>query len=159
MEKQKHPEIIDWEASEYPHHEKGISWHISYIVISAALVVYAAYSKSIITTIAFVLLAIVGWIFANRQPERVRYQLNSNGVVMGSLLIPYKNIKNFWIIYNPPQVKTLNLETTALLNRLISIELENQDPVAVKNYLQNYLMEDLDREESLSDIITRKSKF
>lgn len=77
----------------------------------------------------------------------------------GEILYPYKIIKKFWLVYNPPITKTLNFETTAYLNNRISIQLGSQDPVAVKLYLSQYLPEDLDRTESLSETLARTLKI
>lgn len=151
--------IIEWQAPEFTEHEKNTSWHVIFTVIALLLIGYAVYIKSILSAITFVLLSILGWYFANKKPEIILYKLTSTGIVNSDTIIPYKNIKSFWIVYNPPLVKTLNFETTALLNRIVSIELGEQDPLKAREYLQNYITEDLDREESLTDIISRKAKF
>jgi len=159
MENKSLKNAIEWTAYEYQYVPKSTSWHIAYSIMSALLIGYAVYSRSLMTIITFVVLSVVGWLFAIRKPKKMLYGLSTTGVVMDTTSIPYKNIKNFWILYKPPHVKTLNFETTAYLNRTVSIELGNQDPLEVKRFLQNYLLEDLDREESLTDIIARHIKF
>jgi hypothetical protein len=58
------------------------------------------------------------------------------------------------MIYTPEN-KTVNFETVAYLNNHISMELGRQDPVAIKQFLKNYLQEDLDREESFTLLISK----
>jgi hypothetical protein len=161
MQKKKRqlPKTLTWDAPEFIEYKKNKSWHIGFILISAALLIFAFYSQSPITIIAFVLLIIVSYIFSNQKPRQARHSITSSGIIIGSVLYPYKNIKTFWILYDPPNVKTLNFETTAYLSNQVSIELGNQDPILVKFFLSRYLIEDLNRGESLTDTLSRTVKF
>ena len=123
------------------------------------LIVFAAFSKSIMTVITFVLLILLSYAFAVKPPKSLRHSIGQVGIKVGNVAYPYKNIKTFWVVYNPPDVKTLNFETTAYLNNPVSVELGDQDPVEVKMLLKNFLVEDLEREESLSEVIARKARF
>ena len=150
---------ISWEAAEFKQHSKTQIWYIIFAIVSLLLIGYAIYQKSLITTIAFILLSAVSLAFALKKPTKLTHHITSTGIVVGDIIYPYKTIKSFWIVYDPPQVKTLNFETTAYLNRFITVQLEAQDPVAVKVALKKYLVEDLDREESFSEALARKLKF
>ncbi|HEV8601612.1 MAG TPA: hypothetical protein VGQ87_03395 [Patescibacteria group bacterium] len=150
---------LSWEAPEFPERTRSTNWYIMFAIISVILIGFAVWVGSVITIIMFCLLIAVGFGFAVQKPKQVDYSINSQGIVVGKLIYPYKNIRKFWIIYDPPAVKTLNFETTAYLNNVISIELGNQDPLPVKSKLKNHLFEDLDREESFADILARKAKF
>jgi hypothetical protein len=103
-----------------------------------------------LTLLTFVLLIVVALIFSHQKPQEIQYQLTSTGIVIGQLAYPYRNIKKFWMIYTPEN-KTVNFETVAYLNNHISMELGRQDPVAIKQFLKNYLQEDLDKEESFTE--------
>jgi hypothetical protein len=75
------------------------------------------------------------------------------------MVYSFKTIKIFWLDYRPPEIKTLNFITTAYINNQITIQLGDQDPVAVKLLLKQYLPEDLNREESLTEMLARKLKI
>ncbi|MBI3952389.1 MAG: hypothetical protein HY336_00335 [Candidatus Doudnabacteria bacterium] len=150
---------ISWQAQEFKEHDKPRSWFIIFGVVCLALIAYAVYQKSIITIITFGLLTALSAYFAVKKPKVLTHIITPNGIVVGDVVYPYKTIKTFWIVYAPPQVKTLNFETSAYINRFVTLELGSQDPLAVKMALKNYLIEDLDREESFSDSIARKLKF
>ena len=98
-------------------------------------------------------------LFSGQSARTITYKVTKTGITSGNSVYGYKTIKKFWILYNPPAIKTLNLETTAYLNNIVSMELGRQDPVELKLYLSQYLPEDLDREESLSDILARNLKI
>lgn len=150
---------LSWEAPEFAEHQRSKNWYIGFAAVSIMLIGFAVWLGSIITIITFCLLSAVGFGFAVQKPKQMTYSITNQGIIVGPSIYPYKNIRKFWIIYDPPHVKTLNFETTAYLNNIISIELGNQDPLPVKLTLKNNLLEDLDREESLSDMIARKAKF
>lgn len=149
---------ISWEAPEFQHHQKPTFWYIALLAVSIGLIVYAIISGSIITAITFALLGAVTFGFAQKKPSTLNFSVTSTGISIGQTFYPYKSIKQFWIIYNR-EVKTLNFETTAYLNRFLSIQLGTQDPIKLRNILKNYLEEDLDREESLTEKLARGLKF
>jgi hypothetical protein len=109
--------------------------------------------------IVFILITVLLLYFGSQKPKLIKVQAGTTGITIGTITYEYKIIKKFWIVYYPPQVKVLYLETGAYLNNLVRIELGNQDPVAVKKFLLQYLEEDLDGQESLVDIIARRLKF
>ena len=157
MQEQK--KEISWEAPEFKELVKGPYWYMFYAGITVLLIGYGAYTNSLITIIAFSVMSLVGLTFAFRKPEKITFTLTSTGIVVADKNFPYKIIKKFWIVYYPPEIKTLNLETSAYLNSHIKIELGDQNPIEVKKFLKNYLPEDLDKEESLPEVIARKLKF
>jgi hypothetical protein len=149
---------IVWTAREFSVHKKTALWYICFFIIVAALIAYAVYIRDILTIITFGLLAVVALIFSHQKPKEINYELNSVNAIAGQTTYPYRNIKKFWIIYSPKN-RTLNFETTAYINSHISLQLGNQDPTVVKQFLKNYLKEDIDQEENFTDVLSRKIKF
>ncbi len=151
--------VLSWQAAEFEHHQKTLAWYIVFAIAATAMLIFSFFSHSIITVITFVLIVVMGFAFSHRKPRVVLHQLTPTGIVLGDTMYPYKSIKSFWIIYEPPQIKTLNIETTAYLNPHMAIQLGDQDPVPVKLYLKKYLTEDINRDESLVDVISRHLKI
>ena len=158
-QKNKIPRSLSWEAYEFKYHPKSTGWFIGFVLISSASLVYAFFRGSVITLITFALLVITTYFYAVRKPRTLRYQIDEKGVSVGKLFYPYQTLKNFWIIYNPPYTKTVNFETTTYLNRIVKLELDQQDPVEIQFILNQYLPEDVEKKESVSDILMRKTKF
>lgn len=156
---QQQPQEIVWEAPEFKHYKKTQAWYIGFGIVALGLMVFAIFSKSIITIITFVLLILVSFFFFTQKPKKLTHRITYDGVQVGTQFYPYKNVKFFWIVYEPPYIKTLNFETTASLNKDLVLELEDQDPISVKLMLGSYLPEDLDREESVTDAISRRLKI
>lgn len=149
---------VKWHALKFIPHQKTAVWFITFFVIAGALITYAIYTRNLLTIVTFSIFTVIVLIFAVQKPGNLEYEISTTGVRMGQMFIPYRNIKKFWIIYHPEN-KTVNFETTAYLNNQISLQLGSQDPIVIRQFLKNYLQEDLEKEESLSEIISRKVKF
>ena len=124
-----------------------------------ALLAFAIFNQSIITVITFVLIIFMIFIMTTQAPEEVTYKITKTGISLGDTLYPYKIIKTFWIVYNPPEVKILNFETTAYINNQVAVQLGSQNPLQVKQILSQYILEDPNRRESTADILARKLKI
>ena len=153
------PETLTWKAPTYQEQERSSGWYLGFTLISVALLAFAIYNKSIITGITFILIILVVFILSIQSSTITTYRIGKTGISVGNTPYPYKTIKKFWIIYDPPEIKTINFETTAYINNKVSLQLGSQDPVQVKLVLSQYLREDLDREESLSETLARRLKI
>ncbi|MBI4050194.1 MAG: hypothetical protein HY398_01970 [Candidatus Doudnabacteria bacterium] len=152
-------EEISWAAPEFIHYPKNKVWFWILGTASVLVIVYFLWQKDFLTTALFILLFAVIFYFSKVEPKTVAIKLDSSGVKYGEVKIPYQQIKTFWIVYEPPEVKTLNFETTSYFNSSVTIQLDREDPVQVREFLLKYLPEDLHREESFTDRIARKLKF
>ena len=150
---------ISWTAPEFIHYPKSKLWLIVLTVIGLGLAVYFLLQKEFLTATLF----FVGWIltfyFAKVKPRPIKIILGEMDVKLNETRVPYQNIKTFWMVYEPPHVKTLNFETTAYLNRYITIQMEKENPLTIREFLLKHLPEDTERQEQLSDQLSRTLKF
>src|SRR6185436_1052223 len=90
-------EKLDWSALEYEEKEKSADWFwalgIIIVTSSLAAVIYGNYFFAALLIIGGVLLGF----FANKKPELISYELNVRGLMIGTRLYPYENIKSFWV--------------------------------------------------------------
>ena len=150
---------ISWTAPEFIHYPKSRVWFIGLSALGLAVIAYFLLQRDFLTAVMFLLLFVSAYYFAKARPRDITVVLDSRGVKISQTQVPYQRIKTFWIVYSPPETKTLNFETSAYLNRFLTLQLEGEDPVAIRDFLLEYLPEDLDREEQLSDKISRTLKF
>jgi hypothetical protein len=72
----------------------------------------------------------------------------------------YKEMKNFFVIYEPPQVSMVFIILKNRAKPRISIPLNGQNPVKVRDLLLNFVEEDLDKDdEPGSDYLIRALKL
>lgn len=150
---------ITWQAPEYVHYPKSAVWFATLSLIGAGLIVFFLFKKDFLTAALFFLLTLTVFFFSRKKPGIVTVKLASTGLTYNEARLPWQKIQSFWIVYEPPEIKTLNFKTSAYLNRLITIQLDDADPAAIHEFLLQYLPEDENQEEQFADKIARKLKF
>ncbi len=155
----KIPDTLTWTANSHVQQKRSMLWYFFFILASIGLISYAVYTGSILTGVTFAIIMLVLLVISNPKPREVVYSITKTDVKVGNLSYPYKIIKKFWINYNPPHIKVVNLETSAYLNNRVIIQLGKQDPTIVKIMLSKYLHEDIDKEDSLIETLARRLKI
>jgi hypothetical protein len=150
---------ISWKAREYVYYEKNPGWYIIIGVIGLLVLAYALLTRDYTMFVTLLVVLIVGVAFAARKPRTITVTLSGSGLAVGREAYPFSNLKSFWIVYRPPEVKVLYLETTNYVNRDLTVQLENQDPNEVRKFLLKFLPEDLRREEEYVEQLLRKLRF
>ena len=153
--KNKTPDNLTWEAPDREHTTRAPVWYLLFGLVGLALILFGIYNHSLIMIVTFSIMIVSVLILSVQKPQTITYQATKTGLVANNVLYPYKIIKTFWIIYNPPRVKILNFETAAYLNNRITFQLNHQDPVELRWFLKQYLPEDLDRNESVTETLAR----
>jgi len=82
-----------------------------------------------------------------RSRNEMKFKITEDGIFINQRFFPYTILDHFFIIYNPPHVKTLYFEPRSYLNPRIPVPLQDQNPVAIRETLLLYLKENLDRED------------
>jgi len=150
---------ISWSAPEFIHQPKSPLWFTLAGITGLTLIIYFLFQRDYLTALLFFLLGLVTFYFAKLPAKSVQIQIGAKGLKLNQIQIPYQKLKKFWIVYEPPIVKTLNFETTAYFNRFLTLQLENENPLPIREILLKYIPEDLERGEQMDDKIARKLKF
>ncbi len=153
------PNQISWKAPEFAYHEKSSAWYFAAALFALVILAYAVWRKDYLMFITLFVLSAVALALAKKRPKTFTITLSGEGIYLSRDLYPYKNLKYFWIAYQPPEIKTLGFETTSYLNREITVLLEDEDPNAIRDFLLQYLPEDTEREETFSDRLQRNLKL
>ncbi len=149
-----------WEVPSFEKRERGRSWYVIMILAAIFLVAYAVYTANFLFAFLILLMSIL-LLFANRQePVSMLIQLGNNGLVISGKLYLYQDLETFSIIYQPPMLKILYIDTRSILTPRLRILLDEQNPLEVRQHLKQYLREDMDlRGEYVSDIVGRLLKI
>src|SRR3989344_1733904 len=151
--------ILAWEYPEFIQFRRGVIWYIVASILTVALLTYAFFTDNRLFMIIIILTAII-FVLANvRQPEKITFAVTDSGVIIKDKFLPFRIFKSFWLIYQPPAVKTLYLEPHSFFSPRIQVHLESQDPVSVREALLQFLTEDLEKEdEPQSEVLGRLLK-
>lgn len=149
-----------WEAPAHEEVDRGPRWFLWMSLVALLLAAYAIYTANYLFAFIILLTAIILVFAGNEKPRKVLIQLGNNGVVVDGRLYRFDELANFAIIYYPPHTKVLYVEPNGVLQARMRIELEDEDPVAIRAHLKKFLQEDLDlQEEHFSDIVARLLKL
>jgi hypothetical protein len=159
-EVQHHPSsfdhgMISWEAPEYIMYEKGTAWRTTAVLITVVAAVLGVYYGAWTFSLAIVTFAIVYYLLQLEHPHDVEIKISNIGIKVGQRKYSFGKIKNFWIIYEPPHTKTLNIKVTGEFVPEITIQLGDQDPAVIREFLIKKIPELEGKTESTIDTIIR----
>lgn len=153
--------LVQWEFSEFKKYEISRLWYIVMGLIFIGLIFFSIVTQNYLFLIIIALFIVIYIIRHMRHPNTLDLIIFEDGVQIGdNSFYEWKEIKTFWIIYEPPEVKNLYFEFQTGLRPSIAITLKNQNPIEIRNLLKEYIQEDLDKEnESFSDGLSRLMKL
>lgn len=149
-----HPQI-SWEAPSFFFNPQ--KRYLSLLIIALALGGGAMlfFNKDTLTAIFLVLSSLVLILYSNKRSEISKITINQAGVAVGENLYYYKDLRSFWIHYDPGSIKELSLESKKWYMPYVKISIENNNPLDIRSLMINFLPE-REHEHSLVDIIARK---
>ncbi|HOX60555.1 MAG TPA: hypothetical protein PLV72_00935 [Candidatus Magasanikbacteria bacterium] len=151
---------LEWTVSEYEQYSRGPYWYIIMGSIGLFLVIYAVFTGNFMFALVIILSAIILFLQSHQMPNQIKFQITDTGVVLGRKFYAYSEFKDFYLFYNPPEVKTLFLQPISVMQPTLRVPLLDQDPTEVKFALRQYLAEDAERsEEPTSDTLSRRFKI
>ena len=152
--------VCSWTIDEYERHERGPLWYAAAFVIGVTLVLYAMITQNFLFAIIIVMCGVIIGLSTLREPRRVLFQVTTRGVCMDKSFTPFKELKSFWIMYEPPDVKNLYLDFRNPMNPHVKVPLEDEDPLQVRQALLEFLREEAEQEqEPLTEILGRLLKL
>ncbi|HVY67902.1 MAG TPA: hypothetical protein VHA30_03340 [Patescibacteria group bacterium] len=150
---------ISWQAPEFRHYEKNAGWYTTLVAVAILVITFfVIVQKDYFAAASMGILAVLIIMFSRHVPKIINIAISEKGITAGNIIYPYAQLKHFWIVDNARH-KTLNLESTALINRVIVIEMEDQDADEVRAYLRQYLPEHDQAHETMSQRISHRFRF
>lgn len=152
--------LLQWTFPEFTHHVRPRSWYISFLVVLALLLLFSILQKNYTFLMFLVLLALILVLRFRRAPLDVMFSIREEGVEVSRKFYPWREMKDFWILYRPPEVKKLYLEFKAVGRPSLDIAIQTQNPLKIRQLLSEHLLENTEREdEPGTDQLTRYLKI
>jgi hypothetical protein len=149
-----------WQVDEYPNHERSRFWYVVGAIIGVALIIYAIATANFLFAVIILMSGIIMLLSTFQPPDKTVVAIATSGIIIGGAFYNYKDIKNFSIVYEPPEIKNLYVDFQQPWQPLVSIPLEDTDPNQVRDCLLPFCLENLDRtEETLTDVVRRVYKL
>ena len=154
------PVVMNWESWEFPPVQRSTRWYVIAGAVGFGMLVYAILTANFVFALIVLMFAAIMLLKDLKKPARVPVAITSSGVVFNNEFYPYDDIKDFSIVYQPPDVKTLYVGFRNRISPLLAISLEDTNPNDVRTALLPFAFENLDREgERLTDVLTRVYKL
>ena len=145
-----------WVIAEYTQHERGRSWYVVASLVAAGLLIWALITNNFLFAVLIMLTVIILLVRHSEMPPQLMVSVFEDGIQVGEGFYPFKDLKSFWIIYEPPEVKMLYFDFKNAWRPRLPIPLQDENPIEVRRLLLKYLEEDLSREsEPTSDALSR----
>ncbi|MCG2693383.1 hypothetical protein L6279_04800 [Candidatus Parcubacteria bacterium] len=152
--------LLSWNFPEFTQYERSKSWYFWIGLVMAGLLVYCFFTLNLLFAIIIIMSAVIMYLHSRRQPLDIRLEVTEDGLQIGEKFYDYKSLKNFWIIYEPPEVKNLYISFKSSVKPDLRIPLEKQNPLDVRKVLLDFLDEDLTKEEEpFADVLSRRLKL
>jgi hypothetical protein len=150
-----------WDYSQFSQTKRTLFWYIIMAVIIAGFVIFGILSNNYLFIIIVVILVVIYAMRFRRKPVQLTFQISEDGIVPDpKTFYAWKDIKDFWIIYEPPEIKSLYFGFKSGLRPSLTISLENQNPLTIRKTLLAYIPEDPEKEnESFTDGLSRMLKL
>lgn len=152
--------VHEWTIPEYEQPARGMWWYLIATIVAIALLIWAVVTLNFLFAVILVMSAVILARQTLKPPKRLRVRILETGISIGDTTYEYTELRNFWILYEPPHIKKLTLTFRSAFRPSISIPLEHQNPVPLRKTLKEYLPEDLEREgEPATDALGRILKI
>ena len=137
---------FNWEIPEYSKHERTKGWYIGASVVAGLLIIYCLFTFNFLFLFIIVITAIILILNDGRTEIIVDIKIDGTGVTVGRKFYDFDEIKNFSILYKPKEdIKNLYFEFKNPVKHRLSLYLDKQNPLLIREHLLQYLPEDLDR--------------
>ena len=152
--------LLEWSFPEFERHERPFGWYVLAVIVGLALLIWSIVDQNYLFSIIVVLAAALFVRQTTRQPGLITARVMEDGVELGRNFYEYSELKNFWIIYEPPTVKRLFFTFKMGVRPYLAVPIEDQNPVRIREALRNFLPEDTDREaEPVAESLGRMLKL
>jgi len=152
--------LASWNFPEYKKHNRNLLWYALVFSLAAGLLAYAILSINYLFAVFIILTGAVLILRHKNKPLTLKCQIKPAGLSLGKRFYAYGDLDSFWLIYQPPEVKSLYFSFKSKAKMRLSIPLGNQNPVKIREILLKFLPEDLTKEEEpLSETFARAAKL
>lgn len=159
--------LLSWRVHEYPVYQRTKWWYMVFGVIAVGLILLSVIPNFIFDTpnytfaILITLITVVILANANSQAQELDVTLTTEGVLIGQQFFDYDKFQEFSVIFKPQEnLKVLYLEYKNSIMPRLSLQLNEADPISVREILAQFLDEDFSRtDEANSDFFSRILKF
>lgn len=167
-----HGKILhQWSFKEFEHHQHSRSWQVWMTLVLIGGIGLSVWYENIMLAFLLFAFAIILITRELQGPEMMRVYIREGALELiledhhhqdrlATTVIPWKDIKRYWMLYQPPEIKNIYIRFTSPFRNGLRIPLIDQNPVEIRNTLNRFIDEDLSiTEEPFIDLLARRLKL
>lgn len=146
--------LFSWQAPEFETFQREKRWFLWVALILLAIIGYATYTNSPVMAITFILIGVVGYIYLNKEPRILNFQITTEGILAGKDFYDFESMDSFWIFENSTQLDILSLHIKNRLTPFIHIPFHEENSSQLRSLLLEYIPEEK-QEPTLVDFLEK----
>src|SRR3989338_337435 len=146
---------FEWQAPSFYYNPQKKYLALVVIALMAGAAALLFFDRDMLLAIFLMLSSLVLVLYTNKKPDMSKISVDQTGISINDRVYYYKELKSFWIDYNPRGPKELSLEARKWYLPHIKVSLEQEDPLELRSLMINFVPERV-HEQSLVDFIARK---
>ncbi len=152
--------LVVWEIDEYPRQVRSRRWYTVAGLGGLALIIYALATANFLFAVIILMFGVITLVADFKTPDRLTVGVTSTGLLVGDTYYDFRSVKDFSILYEPPDVKVLYIDFQSAWEPLLTIPLEDTDPNAIRECLLPFCAENLERTDiSLTERLQKRYKL
>ncbi len=149
---------LEWSAPEYEYSPKSKEWYIMLGSVCVSLLIIAIYFKNLLMGVLIFTGGFTIAIMAGKKPKIVKIGIDTRGITMEKQMYSYKNIKSFWVEYEPPKRKEIILTLKEGIMPVVKIPLGKSNPNEVRKFVLRFAKE-IEYEYTFTDALAERLKL
>jgi len=141
------PEFVDY--------ERGPGWYAVAGVISLAVIAFGVLTGAMTLVIAYLIFLALYFLLHHSEPRMIEVAITKHGIRIDGEFTTFGEMRSFWIHWQPPYQAELKLHFKRNLRPIVTIHIFGQDPHALRALLSPYIDETKDRDDTLSNTLSR----
>jgi len=146
---------ISWEAPSFYYNPQKRYLSLVTMALMAGAMALLIFKYDTLTSIFLILASVVLLLYSKQKPTISKIVVDQSGILVDDIMYYYKDLKSFWVEYNPGGPKELSLESTMWYMPYVKVLLNEQNPTEIRSLIINFLPEK-EHENSLVDHIGRR---
>ncbi len=149
--------LMRWSAPEFVQTHKPIGWYIGFGLFFVALIAIALFTKQYLTVGLFVVMAVAVFIYANRPPRILQYQVSNYGVYVGDKQYLFDSLDVYYETSDYGQT-VLELVPNTRFGTLVSLPPAEHQLEQLEQTLGQMLPK-VENRDNFVDLLFRKLRF
>lgn len=153
--------LHSWYFKEFAEYHRGTIWYIIFGIVILALTIYCIKTSNFLFLVIVIMFVMLEVMFKFKKPNDVLFGIYESGILYEDYFYFWSEIKEYYIIYDVDRnVKKLYFIFNKATEVSLSIELEKENPVVIRETLNKYIKENTERRyEHFGDQLSRILKL